>query len=169
MLYTAPSVSLIAVVSVSVRGRRVLSNWNNRGEGVIPATRTPPAASSGSTPRAFAFATYVLRRDFPIIDHILPSDCSVSTVRFRLKGNDNAHFAPAAVYRCKQRRSCRLFPERCWDRPSILLNSCVPAAKDLPSFDWGQSVASKIASSRWDGGACLQPHCLAGWYGLSGR
>jgi hypothetical protein len=66
---------------------------------------------------------------------ILPSDCGVSTARFCLK--DNAHFAPAAVHRvpgtrcyvqgawrnsidrrfaqCKQRRSCRLFLERCWD------------------------------------------------------
>jgi hypothetical protein len=49
------------------------------------------------------------------------------------------------------------------------LNNCVPATKDLPSFDWGQSGASKMASSRWDDGACLQPHCLAGWYGFSGR
>jgi hypothetical protein len=29
---------------------------------------------------------------------------------------------------------CRLFLERCWDCPSILLNNCVPAAKDLPIF-----------------------------------
>jgi hypothetical protein len=115
----------------------------------------------------------VLRRDFPLITFcILPSDCSVSTARFCLK--DNAHFARARLHcsrcyvqgawrhsidrrfaQCKQRRSCRLFLERCWHCPSILLNNCVPSAKDL-RFDWCQSVARKMASARWDDGACLQ-------------
>jgi hypothetical protein len=46
--------------------------------------------------------------------------------------------------------------------------NCVPTAKDL-RFAWCQSVARKMASARWDDGACLQPHyCLAGWYGFSG-
>jgi hypothetical protein len=130
------------------------------------------------------------RRDF------LPSDCCgvpcshCDTARFCL--TDNTHFAPAAVYRrctaadvmskglgailstgdsrsvnSKQLRSCRLFLERCWDCPSILLNNCcVPTAKDLPTssvltVDWCQSVVRKMASARWDDGACLQSHCLA--------
>jgi hypothetical protein len=42
-----------------------------------------------------------------------------------------------------------------------------PPPKTCPV--WCQSVARKVASARWDDGNCLQPHCLAGWYGFSGR
>ena len=50
--------------------------------------------------------------------------------------------------------------------PSILLNNCElrPHRQRLAQrFDWCESVARKMASARWDDGACLQPHCLAGW------
>ena len=121
--------------------------------------------------------------------HILPSsDCGVSTARFCLKNNARRScgslsvalqpmlcptgLAPfyrrPAIRAVQTAQELQIVPERCWDCPSILQNNCVPTAKDL-RFEWCQSVARKMASARWDDGACLQLHCLlAGWYGFSG-
>jgi hypothetical protein len=107
----------------------------------------------------------------------------LATTSFCLK--DNAHFAPSAVRRVRMSKGLGAilstgdsrsansagaaecsWSGACWGCPSMLLNNCVPSAKDL-RFDWCQSVARGSQD-----GFCQMgwPHCLAGWYyGFSGR
>ena len=63
-----------------------------------------------------------------------------------------------------------LEPRRCWDCTLDFTEQLRPRRQRLAQrFDLCESVAHKMASGSWDDGACLQPHCLAGWYGFSGQ
>ncbi len=80
-----------------------------------------------------------------------------------------APFYRPAIRAVQTAQELQIVPGAVLGLPLDFAEQLRPHRQKLARFDWCQSVARKMASARWDDGACLQPHCLAGWYGFSGR